>query len=91
MDRVNQILRARLRCDVVLVVVTSDAGAANWASAPIATGHPGWVLTPLVQKQIDALAARDKVDPDEVVRRIRHAIADAHDLRAHAVVLLVPV
>jgi 3-hydroxybutyrate dehydrogenase len=26
---------------------------------------PGWVLTPLVQKQIDALAARDKLDPDE--------------------------
>jgi 3-hydroxybutyrate dehydrogenase len=26
---------------------------------------PGWVLTPLVQKQIDALAARDKLDPQE--------------------------
>ena len=26
---------------------------------------PGWVLTPLVQKQIDALAAREKLDPDE--------------------------
>jgi 3-hydroxybutyrate dehydrogenase len=26
---------------------------------------PGWVLTPLVQKQIDALAAREKVDPEE--------------------------
>jgi 3-hydroxybutyrate dehydrogenase len=26
---------------------------------------PGWVLTPLVQKQIDALAARDKLDPEE--------------------------
>jgi len=25
---------------------------------------PGWVLTPLVQKQIDALAAREKLDPD---------------------------
>ena len=23
---------------------------------------PGWVLTPLVQKQIDALAAREKLD-----------------------------
>ena len=26
---------------------------------------PGWVLTPLVQKQIDALAAREKLDPEE--------------------------
>ncbi len=25
---------------------------------------PGWVLTPLVQKQIDALAAREKLSPD---------------------------
>jgi 3-hydroxybutyrate dehydrogenase len=26
---------------------------------------PGWVLTPLVQKQIDALAAREKLDPEK--------------------------
>ncbi|HEX3416356.1 MAG TPA: 3-hydroxybutyrate dehydrogenase [Stellaceae bacterium] len=26
---------------------------------------PGWVLTPLVQRQIDALAAREKLDPEE--------------------------
>ena len=26
---------------------------------------PGWVLTPLVQKQIDALAAREKLEPEE--------------------------
>ena len=25
---------------------------------------PGWVLTPLVQKQIDAIAAREKLAPD---------------------------
>jgi hypothetical protein len=41
-------LRARLRCDVALMVVTSDAAVAGWAGAPIATGHPGWVLVPLV-------------------------------------------
>jgi 3-hydroxybutyrate dehydrogenase len=29
---------------------------------------PGWVLTPLVQKQIDALAAREKVDNDAATR-----------------------
>ncbi|MFO1275540.1 MAG: 3-hydroxybutyrate dehydrogenase [Sphaerotilus natans] len=31
---------------------------------------PGWVLTPLVQKQVDARAARDGVDNDEAVRRL---------------------
>jgi hypothetical protein len=41
-------LRARLRCDVALLVVTDDVAVAAWAASPIATGHPGWVLTPLV-------------------------------------------
>ena len=41
-------LRARLRCDVALVVVTPETAVAGWAAAPIATGHPGWVLVPLV-------------------------------------------
>jgi 3-hydroxybutyrate dehydrogenase len=31
---------------------------------------PGWVLTPLVQKQIDALAAREKLDPEEAKVRL---------------------
>lgn len=31
---------------------------------------PGWVLTPLVQKQIDAMAARDKISDDEATRRL---------------------
>ena len=33
---------------------------------------PGWVLTPLVQKQVDARAARDGVDNDEAVRRFQY-------------------
>jgi hypothetical protein len=41
-------LRARLRCDVVLLVITNDAAVAEWAAKPIKTGHPGWTLTPLV-------------------------------------------
>jgi hypothetical protein len=41
-------LRARLRCDVALLVVTSDSAIAGWAATPIDTGHPGWVLVPLV-------------------------------------------
>jgi 3-hydroxybutyrate dehydrogenase len=31
---------------------------------------PGWVLTPLVQKQVDARAAQDGVDNDEATRRL---------------------
>jgi 3-hydroxybutyrate dehydrogenase len=31
---------------------------------------PGWVLTPLVQKQVDARAAQDGVDPAEATRRL---------------------
>jgi 3-hydroxybutyrate dehydrogenase len=31
---------------------------------------PGWVLTPLVQKQIDALAAREKLSPDDAKTKL---------------------
>jgi 3-hydroxybutyrate dehydrogenase len=31
---------------------------------------PGWVLTPLVQQQVDARAARDAVDGEEAKRRL---------------------
>jgi 3-hydroxybutyrate dehydrogenase len=31
---------------------------------------PGWVLTPLVQKQIDALAERERIDPSEAQARL---------------------
>ena len=31
---------------------------------------PGWVLTPLVQKQIDDLAAREKLSPEEAKIRL---------------------
>ncbi|WP_437640588.1 hypothetical protein [Sorangium sp. So ce854] len=40
--------RARHRCPTRLLVVTTDAAIARWSSRPIDTGHPGWVLTPLV-------------------------------------------
>ncbi len=40
--------RARSRCNVTLLVVTNDPAVARWAATPIETGHPGFVLTPLV-------------------------------------------
>jgi hypothetical protein len=41
-------LRARLRCGVALLVVTTDEAVARWAARPIGMGHPGLELTPLV-------------------------------------------
>jgi hypothetical protein len=40
-------LRARLRCPVVLFVLTRDPVAA-WARQPIETGHPSFALAPIV-------------------------------------------
>ena len=41
-------LRARLRCGVTLLVITTDQAVAQWAARPIGMGHPGLELTPLV-------------------------------------------
>ena len=58
-------LRARLKCPVVLLVMCRHARTAAWCARPIAIGHPGLVLTPLVlgPNQVPVLtdpdAARD--------------------------------
>ena len=46
--------------------------ALETATAPVTVNAvcPGWVLTPLVQKQVDALAEREKVSNDEAKRRL---------------------
>jgi hypothetical protein len=41
-------LHARLKVPTVLLVVCPDAAIARWSAKPILTGHPGWVLSPLV-------------------------------------------
>ncbi|MEO3810824.1 hypothetical protein ABGB17_17635 [Sphaerisporangium sp. B11E5] len=41
-------LRARMRCPVVLLVITPNAPVAGWCRRPISLGHPGSVLRPLV-------------------------------------------
>ncbi|MBI4701227.1 MAG: hypothetical protein HY744_08730, partial [Deltaproteobacteria bacterium] len=41
-------LRARLRCPVCLLVVAPRRAVARWCARPIALGHPGFVLRPLV-------------------------------------------
>ncbi|KYG03116.1 hypothetical protein BE21_53390 [Sorangium cellulosum] len=40
--------RARYRCPARLLAVTIDPKMARWCSQPIDTGHPGWILVPLV-------------------------------------------
>ncbi|HEY5921081.1 MAG TPA: hypothetical protein VIV11_05390 [Kofleriaceae bacterium] len=41
-------LRARLRCDVLLLVFSPHQPVARWARAAIQLGHPGFVLEPIV-------------------------------------------
>jgi hypothetical protein len=41
-------LRTRLKCPVVLLVVSPSAAVARWCARPIPLGHPNLTLTPLV-------------------------------------------
>lgn len=42
------VAEARLACPVTLLVVALDPEVAAWAASPIALGHPGFVLRPIV-------------------------------------------
>lgn len=50
----------------------TKAAALETATLPVTVNAicPGWVLTPLVQKQVDARAAKDGVDDAEAKRRL---------------------
>jgi hypothetical protein len=54
-------LRARVHCDVALLVLAEDDVVANWAKRPIETGHPGFALTPLVLGPGSVPVVRDEV------------------------------
>lgn len=41
-------LRRQFKCPVFLLVITTEASVAHWARQPIALGHPGFCLEPLV-------------------------------------------
>jgi hypothetical protein len=41
-------LRTRLKCPVVLLVISPTAAMARWCAKPIHLGHPDWTLKPLV-------------------------------------------
>jgi hypothetical protein len=55
-------LRARLRCQVALLVVTNDPVVARWAARPISIGHPGLVFTPLVLGPGNVPLLRDEAE-----------------------------
>jgi hypothetical protein len=57
-------LRARLRCGVTLLVVTTDETVARWAARPIAMGHPGLALTPLVVGPTSVPLVRDESEAE---------------------------
>lgn len=54
------------------IVGLTKAAALECATAGVTVNAicPGWVLTPLVQKQVDARAERDGVDDEEAKRRL---------------------
>jgi hypothetical protein len=54
-------LRARRRCDVMLVVVALSEQVAAWARKPRPLGHPGLVLTPLVLGAAEIPVVREGV------------------------------
>ncbi|GAA1667959.1 hypothetical protein GCM10009830_12160 [Glycomyces endophyticus] len=54
------ILRARLRCQVRLLAICTDAVTADWARRPIEVGPPGFTLLP------------DVIDPEELLEIDEH-------------------
>ena len=52
----------RHRCDAVLVVVTPNAAVAAWAAKPIALGHPGVALHPIVLGPSSVPVIRDAAE-----------------------------
>src|SRR5487761_216942 len=54
------VARSRSRCPATLLAFCYDKRTANWARQPIETGHPDFVLRPVV---IDASNTPDPADP----------------------------
>jgi 3-hydroxybutyrate dehydrogenase len=54
------------------LVGLTKVAALETARSPVTCNAicPGWVLTPLVQKQIDALAGREKIPVEEAKQRL---------------------
>ncbi|MBI4705674.1 MAG: hypothetical protein HY744_31670 [Deltaproteobacteria bacterium] len=77
-------LRARLRCPVCLLVVAPRRAVARWCARPIALGHPGFVLRPLVLGP-DAVPLVTAVEQAAAAPELAVLSALAHGSGAHAV------
>ena len=82
-------LRKRMQCPVALLVVAPDPAIAQWCARPIETGHPGFVLKPLVMGPAAVPAITDKEvarrDPElAVLSAMAHGQADVGQLVALA-------
>lgn len=88
-------LRARLKCAVVLLVVCPSSTVAGWCAEPIALGHPGFVLQPLVTGP-DAIpivddASRARADPElAVLSALAHPVGKVIDALAEGLDALEP-
>jgi hypothetical protein len=67
-------LRAREQCPVVLLVVCPGETVAAWCRGPVAMGHPGWDLVPLV---LGPESVPVVTDPAEAVRSPELAVLSA--------------
>lgn len=59
-------LRAKLRCPVVLLVLTPDRDVAIWARKPIDLGHPGFSLAPVVIELADVPRVTEPSDAQQL-------------------------
>jgi hypothetical protein len=87
-------LRKRMSCPVALLVVAPDPAIARWSATPIETGHPGFVLRPLVMGPGAVPAITDEEvarrDPElAVLSAMAHGQADVGQLVALAALMAV--
>jgi len=77
-------LRARLKRDVILMVVTLKPAVAGWARQPIAMGHPGFVLQPIVLSA-DVIPTQEHIQaaPERVILSVlAHGLGSNTQARA---------
>lgn len=85
--------RANLGCPAVLLVIAPDPAVAAWAKLPIALGHPGFCLTPVVigfgdLPRVTDAALAGRVPELAVLSTMAHAELDVATTAVDAVLAL---
>jgi hypothetical protein len=81
-------LHADHRCPVALLVCSPEADVRAWASTPIAIGHPGWVLEPVVVGPAEVPRVEDEDEARRApYRAVLSALMHAGEAGAERVVL----